>query len=117
MYVYKRTEPGLWTVGYHEPNGTWQPESDHKSEEKAAERVHWLNGGHPAVAVYPVAIIGGGWRLNGPGSDPWRDSVWDCLHDAQAAAKCINDRRLTSEGLKAIGRTRGAIAAVNREGR
>lgn len=45
MYVYIKSEPGLWTVGFYTPSGEWVPESDHKSEAKAAERVHWLNGG------------------------------------------------------------------------
>lgn len=47
-WVYKRTEFSpfsLWTVGYYEPDGTWQPESDHDNPEDAANRVHWLNGG------------------------------------------------------------------------
>ncbi len=43
-YVYKRTEPGLWTVGFYEPNGQWEPESDHHSAAAAAARVAWLNG-------------------------------------------------------------------------
>ena len=34
----------LWTVGC-EHNGEWLPESDHDTAEKAAERVHYLNGG------------------------------------------------------------------------
>ena len=45
MYVYIKSEPGLWTVGFYRPDGKWMPESDHESEEKAAERVHYLNGG------------------------------------------------------------------------
>lgn len=45
MYVYKNTEPGLWTVGYYDPSGNWEAESDWTSREKAAERVHYLNGG------------------------------------------------------------------------
>ena len=55
-YVYKRTEqsgyiegeyyPGLWTVGFYDPDGNWEPESDHESKEKAAERVAYLNGSH-----------------------------------------------------------------------
>lgn len=45
MYVYKDSEPGLWTVGYYDPAGKWQPESDHYSADKAAERVRYLNGG------------------------------------------------------------------------
>ena len=46
-YVYKRTEPQLWTVGFYTPNGGhWEPESDHDSPEKAADRVRYLNGGN-----------------------------------------------------------------------
>lgn len=44
-YVYIKSEPGLWTVGFFDPNGNWQPESDHSSTEEAAKRVAWLNGG------------------------------------------------------------------------
>ena len=45
MFVYKETEPGLWTVGHYD-NGKWIPESDHDSKESAADRVHFLNGGN-----------------------------------------------------------------------
>lgn len=45
MYVYIQSEPGLWTVGFYAPDGTWHPESDHPSPAQAAERVHYLNGG------------------------------------------------------------------------
>jgi len=44
-YVYIKSEPKLWTVGFYHPNGEWEAESDYSSAEKAAERVHWLNGG------------------------------------------------------------------------
>ncbi|MHB1432647.1 MAG: hypothetical protein ACYCVZ_11095 [Streptosporangiaceae bacterium] len=43
-YTYKRTEPGLWTVGDYDPSGRWQPESDHDSPQDAAQRTAWLNG-------------------------------------------------------------------------
>lgn len=43
-YVYKQTEPRLWTVGTYD-GGEWEPESDHDSPEAAAARVHYLNGG------------------------------------------------------------------------
>ena len=46
MYVYIKTEPRLWTVGHYDPNGDYVPESDHDTKEQAAQRVHWLNGGH-----------------------------------------------------------------------
>jgi len=44
-YVYIKSEPGLWTVGFYAPDRTWHPESDHGSSEEAAERVMRLNGG------------------------------------------------------------------------
>jgi hypothetical protein len=44
MYVYIRSEPGLWTVGFYRPDGTWESESDHTDKQQAAERVAWLNG-------------------------------------------------------------------------
>ena len=44
MYVYIKSEPNLWTVGFYDPNGKWIAESDYNSKEDAAERVHWLNG-------------------------------------------------------------------------
>lgn len=46
MYVYIKSEPGLWTVGFYDPKGKWIPESDHSSEYDASLRVHWLNGGN-----------------------------------------------------------------------
>ncbi len=45
MYVYIRSEPGLWTVGFYDPAGKWHSESDHSDREDAARRVAWLNGG------------------------------------------------------------------------
>lgn len=43
-WVYKRTEPELWTVGHYRPDGTWEPATDHASEEEAAEKCARLNG-------------------------------------------------------------------------
>ena len=45
QYVYIKSEPNLWTVGFYKPDGTWVPESDHALASDAASRVHWLNGG------------------------------------------------------------------------
>ena len=45
MYVYIESEKGLWTVGFYDPTGKWQPESDHHKREDAAIRVSFLNGG------------------------------------------------------------------------
>lgn len=45
MYVYIKSEPYLWTVGFYTPDGEWIAESDYDCRDDAAERVHWLNGG------------------------------------------------------------------------
>jgi hypothetical protein len=47
MYVYIRSGPRLWTVGFYHPDGVFEPESDHGSSEDAAKRVAWLNGSKP----------------------------------------------------------------------
>jgi hypothetical protein len=44
-YVYIRSEPNLYTVGFYRPDGKWEAESDHRFARDAAQRVHWLNGG------------------------------------------------------------------------
>jgi len=43
-YVYIRSEPQLWTVGFYNPDGEWMTDSDHEYKEEAAKRVAWLNG-------------------------------------------------------------------------
>jgi hypothetical protein len=45
MWVYINSEPGVWTVGFYSPGGKWHPDSDWDTQEKAAARVHYLNGG------------------------------------------------------------------------
>jgi hypothetical protein len=50
MWVYRRTEPSLWTVGFYSPDGEWHSDSDHGDREPAAMRVHYLNGGSQVVA-------------------------------------------------------------------
>lgn len=49
MYVYIKSEPSLYTVGFYAPDGTWHPDSDHATSEEAAKRVHYLNGGTEAA--------------------------------------------------------------------
>ena len=46
MYVYVKSEPGLWTVGFYDPSGQWHPDSDYDNREQASERVRYLNGGN-----------------------------------------------------------------------
>jgi len=45
-YVYLRSEPGLFTVGFFDPSGKWHPESDFNIKDEAAARVAWLNGSY-----------------------------------------------------------------------
>ena len=45
-WVYIRSEPGLYTVGFYAPDGTWHTDSDHGNREDAARRVNYLNGGN-----------------------------------------------------------------------
>jgi hypothetical protein len=52
MYVYIQSETpaetpphGLYTVGFYDPDGKWQPESDFNTREEAAARVAYLNSG------------------------------------------------------------------------
>lgn len=45
MWVYRKTENGVFTVGFYSPDKEWHSESDHPTMEEAAKRVHWLNGG------------------------------------------------------------------------
>lgn len=46
MYVYIKSEPGLWTVGFFNPKTSdWVSESDHNNSQAAARRVSFLNGG------------------------------------------------------------------------
>lgn len=47
-YVYRtlKDDPGIFTVGFYDPNGEWFPESDYDSQDEAAKRVAWLNGGN-----------------------------------------------------------------------
>ncbi len=47
MWVYIESEKQtVWTVGFYKPDGDWIPEGDHDSQQDAAARVHYLNGGN-----------------------------------------------------------------------
>lgn len=44
-YSYIESEAHrLWTVGFHRPDDSWEPESDHDRRADAARRVNELNG-------------------------------------------------------------------------
>ncbi len=52
MYVYIKSEPNLWIVGFYSPDGKWNSESDHETQTSAAEQVHYLNGGEEQENPY-----------------------------------------------------------------
>ena len=43
-FVYLRSEPGLWTVGFYTPTGEWIAESVHDSTPVAATGIAYLSG-------------------------------------------------------------------------
>ena len=45
MWVYRQTEPQLYTVGYYAPDGKWYTDSDHGFRDEARKQVARLNGG------------------------------------------------------------------------
>jgi hypothetical protein len=84
MYVYIKSEPTLWTVGHYDPSGKWQAESDHDDEEKAAERVHYLNGGDTALLTAARELVG-----FIEGRQPVRGWLRDCDASRNALAKLL----------------------------
>lgn len=57
MYVYIKSEPQLWTVGFYDPAGKWESESDHDSKDDAAKRVSFLNGNKTADSKNSLEIL------------------------------------------------------------
>lgn len=62
MWVYQRTEPLLFTVGFYDPEGKWHTDSDHDTQSETAERVAFLNGNQGADVAWPgnFRVYGGG---------------------------------------------------------
>lgn len=54
-YVYKNSD-GVFTTGFYDPAGQWQPEHDCSIADEAAARCAWLNGG--ARPTLPTSGIG-----------------------------------------------------------
>lgn len=50
VYLSPRTSGDPYTVGFYKPDGAWEAESDHSTQEEAAKRVHFLNGGTDLAA-------------------------------------------------------------------
>lgn len=45
MYVFIKSEPRLWTVGFFQPDGKFYPIEDFSSPEEAGRHTAFLNGG------------------------------------------------------------------------
>ena len=51
MYVYIKSQAQVFTVGFFDPSGMWNAESDHDTAAKAAARCNYLNGGNNVPSV------------------------------------------------------------------
>lgn len=54
-WVYVKSEPGLWTVGFYAPDGQWHTDSDHGSQDAAGDRAAYLNGSQKHAAAPALA--------------------------------------------------------------
>ncbi len=62
-WVYWKSEPLLWTVGYYAPNGEKYPADDFSSEQEAKDECHYLNGGErPDRLRVPMRVLSAGER-------------------------------------------------------
>lgn len=51
MHTYKKTESQLWTVGYYDKEGKFQPLKDFSEEIQAIFFVNYLNGGKQDISI------------------------------------------------------------------
>jgi hypothetical protein len=56
VYIQNSGDPNgsgaSYSVGFYDPQGRWQPESEHGESEKAARRVAWLNGANTELLQF-----------------------------------------------------------------
>ncbi len=83
QYTCIQSEPALWTTGYTDPAGKWQPESDHDSRARGFQRAAWLNGDAGGGHVY-LRSEPGLWTVGTYAGDRF-DPVSD-HHDREEAA-------------------------------
>ncbi len=102
-YVYIRSEPALWTAGFYRPDGTWEPESDHGSEEAAARHVISLNGGCPDGELLEqiLANAGDDWDQDAAAEAIAVDYVRHLEAVSAAAADMLSRFVKTSDGYRA----------------
>ena len=53
MYIFQKTEPGIWSVGDFNTDGKWETESEFPTAAEASQRAHFLNGGHNTENTEP----------------------------------------------------------------
>lgn len=53
MYIFQKTQPGIWSVGNYDENGKWAAESDFTTAAEASQHAHFLNGGHNTENTEP----------------------------------------------------------------
>lgn len=87
MWIYVKTEPRLWTVGFYDPTGKWHPENNHSTPEEAAARVHWLNGGSQQGSLAT--------------GDEIRDIMRQEIRGLEAWTKCLADELAGTSALHA----------------
>ena len=64
MWVYKRTEPTVYTVGFFDPKGNWHSDRDYGTPNDAAERVSYLNGCNATKEMLDYALKALDYALN-----------------------------------------------------
>lgn len=45
MWVFLKNKDGVYEVGFYTPDGSWNPTDKYETNEEAAMRVNYLNGG------------------------------------------------------------------------
>jgi hypothetical protein len=86
----------LFTVGFYDPSGQWIAESDHETQEAAATRVHYLNGGTKASPPKDASLLAEICRrIADPGSylsrgDEYREPIFNW--SARAVAELFSTR-------------------------
>lgn len=120
-YVYVRSEPQLFTVGFYTPEGKWEAESDHATRAEAAARVNFLNGGEPpprvevreANAMTPERMLniakgcldyGGGHRADDGKLEIFHHGIQTVINSLEAALAGPTDQNTQVAALERIGR-------------
>ena len=61
-YVYKRTEPQVWTVGFYAPSGKWESESDHGARQAMTLAIDLSSELAEGFQIPPAGLDLSDWR-------------------------------------------------------